>query len=165
MGGIEEVGARLVVSVKQYVSEAMASVAKRFDDVDARIKSIPHGPSGKDGRDGKDADPVLIEIAVQKAVAMIPVPKDGVDGKPGSDGKPGADADPVLIEIAVQKAVAMIPVPKDGAPGEKGEDGKSVGVDDLIPVIEEMVAKSVSDQETFAREMAEEFINGLKNVA
>jgi hypothetical protein len=142
MGGITEIGDRLIASVKQYVGDAVAGIGKRLDEFDARIKSIPHGPAGKDGRDGKDADPELVrtvvsetfpgmvervqaglEQRIDKAVSLIPVPKDGTPGRDGVDGKNGADADPALIEIAVQKAVSLIPVPKDGKDGIPGIDG------------------------------------------
>lgn len=89
------------------------------------------GEPGKDGEDGepgpagangKDADPQavatiifegviskqlveLIRAETDKAVAALPKPKDGVDGKPGADGAPGAKGDP-------------------GASGEAGKDGR-----------------------------------------
>lgn len=48
------------------------------------------GHDGKDGRDGRDVSPeevrAMLAELVTKAVADIPVPKDGRDGKDGSDG-------------------------------------------------------------------------------
>lgn len=66
------------------------------------------GKDGKDGIDGKDADPEIIKAlvaeAVQKAVALIPVAKDGRDGVDGKDGRDGLSGQP-------------------GRDGEKGADG------------------------------------------
>jgi hypothetical protein len=66
------------------------------------------GKDGKDGIDGKDADPEVIKAivaeAVQKAVALIPVAKDGRDGVDGKDGRDGLSGQP-------------------GRDGEKGSDG------------------------------------------
>lgn len=64
------------------------------------------GQKGADGEPGKDADPELIAVMVEKAVATIPRPKDGVSVTL-------ADVEPFLT-----KAVAAIPPPKDGAPAE-----------------------------------------------
>jgi hypothetical protein len=67
------------------------------------------GVDGKDGSDGKDGAPGpkgedgrsidvaevhrLISDLVSKAIAAIPVPKDGKDGRDGRDGKDGAGKD------------------------------------------------------------------------
>ena len=84
----------------------------------------PVGPAGAPGRDGADAPPVDLDAIVAKAMALIPVPKDGRDGIDGKDGAPGRDADPVDVDAFVAKAVALIPVPKDGRDGLDGKDGK-----------------------------------------
>ncbi len=60
------------------------------------------GMAGKDGRDGingKDADAVeiahialaKIDPVLTKAIADLPIPKDGVDGENGADGRDGRD--------------------------------------------------------------------------
>jgi hypothetical protein len=65
----------------------------------------PEGPPGKDGAPGIDGKSIsldevneLIQRAVKaeisKAVAEIPVAKDGADGRNGVDGAPGADGAP-----------------------------------------------------------------------
>lgn len=77
------------------------------------------GPAGKNGIDGKsvslDEVRALLADMVQKAVAQIPLPKDGKDG---------ADADPEFIRAEVQRAVDLIPKPRDGRDGMKGERGE-----------------------------------------
>src|SRR3546814_12982050 len=88
--------------------------------------------AGRDGFDGEDADPepvaALVAEQVEKAVAAIPVPK---DGEPGRDGIDGKDADPetvaALVAEQVEKAVAAIAAPKDGERGRDGIDGKDGG--------------------------------------
>lgn len=84
-------------------------------------------PTPKDGIDGKDADPELIREMVAAAVAELPPARDGLDGK---------DADPDAMDLMLAQAVARLPVPKDGA---------SVTVDDVAPMIAEAVEKAVAD--------------------
>jgi hypothetical protein len=63
---------------------------------------------------------------------MIPAPKDGEPGK----GVEIEDFIPV-IEAEIANAIAAMEPPKDGVPGV---DGKSITVDDVRPVLEELVA-------------------------
>lgn len=68
------------------------------------LAAIPLPVDGKDGADGApgadgksvSAEEVaaLVEQAVQKAVAALPVAKDGADGRDGKDGAPGIDGAP-----------------------------------------------------------------------
>lgn len=138
--------------------------------IDERLKALPvakdgeagkQGEQGPAGRDGKDAPPVDVEaIMIQiedrlaKAVAAIPVPKDGKDGlngkdgAAGKDGAPGRDAEPInrddlkgYIDREIVKAAALIPVPKDGKDGlngkdgERGQDAPPVNVDAIIETL------------------------------
>lgn len=79
------------------------------------------GPRGRDGRAGKDADPDLIvraaTEAAERAVAALPIPRDGVDGRDG------ADAEPAAVVALVERAVAEIPRPADGRHGKDGIAG------------------------------------------
>jgi hypothetical protein len=101
---------------------------------------------GEKGEPGKDADPVLVErlvfAQVEKAIAQIPMPKDGGAGAPGQDGAPGKDADPeqikALVEQQVAEAVKQIPEPKDG------QDGSSVTLADVEPLVQAVVADAVA---------------------
>jgi hypothetical protein len=107
----------------------------------------------KDGQDGKSVEIedliLVIEAEVGNAVAGIIPPK-------GEDGK-SVTVDDVLpmLEEMVEKRVATIPVPRDGKdavvdPVEvanllvdlmpKPADGKSVSIEDIRPVVEELVA-------------------------
>ena len=80
------------------------------DGADGVGEPGPVGPVGPAGQDGKDADPEVIRAivteAVQKAVALIPVAKDGRDGVDGKDGRDGLSGQP-------------------GRDGEKGMDGRN----------------------------------------
>jgi hypothetical protein len=95
------------------------------------LSSIQLPKDGKDGVDGKDVDPQVIREMVQTelsaAVAAIPVPKNGRDG---ADGK---DADESAI---IEKIMSQIVMP---------QDGKSVTVDDVAPLIDELVTKRVAE--------------------
>jgi integrin beta 3 len=80
------------------------------------------GNDGSAGLDGKDADPqeiaALLLPEVEKAVAAIPVPKDGRDGTDVDFTKVAH-----LVAEEVAKVAAKIPVPKDGKDGANGKDG------------------------------------------
>lgn len=86
----------------------------------------------KDGRDGQDADPAEVERLVSEAVARIPAPMNGLDGKDGSSVTV-EDVAP-LIERQIAEAVAVMPPARDGKDGRDGRDGQSIdGVDvDII---------------------------------
>lgn len=135
------------------------SAIPSLDDI---VAKIPPAPAGKDAdleivknyviaevatiprpRDGKDADlaeiAALVQTEVGKAVASLPVPKNGADGTSVSL----EDVLPVVSAL-VTKAVSEIPTPKDGAPGAPGVDGASVSLDEVVPVIEAQVQKAVA---------------------
>jgi hypothetical protein len=64
-------------------------------------KAGADGLPGKDGTPGIDGKSVsteelaeIVRLAVEKAVALIPVAKDGVDGRDGVDGSAGANGAP-----------------------------------------------------------------------
>lgn len=150
----------------------------------------PQGEPGKDGAPGKGVDPETLAVAIadgvekalpgavqkaldalipelaSKAAALIPPPKDGIDGKSpdeaailasvtermlravdalpkAQDGRDGRDAADVDIDAVVAKVLPLVPVPQNGAdgrPGRDGVDGKSVTLDDLMPAFEAKVA-------------------------
>jgi hypothetical protein len=109
---------------------AVAQLERQVADRLATLKDGEPGRDGSDGKDGADADPEVIRALVVEAVAQIPRPKDGVDGKEGPAGKSVTIEDVTpLIEARVAEAMAAIPVPrdgvdgKDGAPGERGPEG------------------------------------------
>ncbi|OUL98555.1 hypothetical protein [Variovorax sp. JS1663] len=62
-------------------------------------------------------------------IDQLPAPKDGKDGV---DGK---DADPIQIKALVDEAVALIPAPKDGT---------SVTVEDVAPMVDNLVKAAVA---------------------
>lgn len=72
------------------------------------------------GRDGKDADIEVVRAIIVEEVAKV-APADG------------KDADPEVIRSMVVEEVAKVEVPA-------GKDGQSVTIDDVRPLIEEMVA-------------------------
>lgn len=72
------------------------------------------------GRDGKDADIEVVRAIIVEEVAKV-APADG------------KDADPEVIRSMVVEEVAKVEIPA-------GKDGQSVTVDDVRPLIEEMVA-------------------------
>ena len=123
----------IVPVVKDAIAAAQKPLIERLDALEKRAPE--KGEPGLPGADGAsvsmdDVTPVL-EAMVGRAVAAIPVPKDGADGAPGRDGEPGKDGAsvsiddvaPVLAEM-VEKAVAALPPPPKGEPGEPGQKGE-----------------------------------------
>jgi len=122
------------------MKSAMAPFLKRISELETLIKEIEARPPARDGEpglpgmNGKDADPLAllgaIDLSVAKAVALLPVPKDGT---------PGASVDPATVDAMVfshvTKAMAAIPVPKDG---------HSPTVDDVAPLIVGEVQKHIA---------------------
>ena len=147
------------------IQRAVAPLRDEIEFLKAQLASIDRTPGkdGKDGADGKDgksftvdeAQPLIdqavalirenAEKAIEKAVAAIPVPKDGRDGIDGKDGKDGEkgekgedgtgmadlliDRDGVLIATYTDgrmKSLGQV-VGKDGKDGVDGKDG--IGLD------------------------------------
>jgi hypothetical protein len=93
----------------------------------------------------------MVNAAVAKAIAALPVPANGKDGEAGPRGK---DADPVdyaqlsaaLAPVAAEaaaKAVADLPKPErgpQGEPGEKGADGRDADPIEVKDVVSELIA-------------------------
>ena len=146
--------------VPDYVSEATTPLAKRIDDVVAQVASIPSGEKGEKGDPGPMPSAEEIQAALlEKAVALMPVAKDGRDGrdvdmevmramiaqavselpKP-SDGKDGRDADMDALKAFITKCVSEIP---PAAPGKEGEPGKDFDPAMLAAAIEEGVRKAL----------------------
>jgi hypothetical protein len=140
--------------VRDFVSEQVKGFGERLAVIEQRApekgdKGDP-GLPGSDGKDGAsiaidDIIPVVAE-QVQKAVAGLPVAKDGVAGSDGIDGQPGKDgidgkdaapvkrddilaaikSDPTIIADAVAEYLKVNPPPsgRDGINGKDGLDGK-----------------------------------------
>jgi hypothetical protein len=149
----------LIDDLAGYVKSAVQPLSDRIKALEDRgpIK----GADGKDGVDGKsvtvdDVRP-LIEDQVRAAIASLPAPKDGKDGKEGApgkdgldgkDGAPGKDCDMGAVFAHIDALVKAIPAAKDGKdgqPGVNGKDGRD-GVDgkDAEPVSEAAIADAVA---------------------
>jgi hypothetical protein len=99
------------MSVKQFGDEIVAAVRALMDskiaDVNARIELVQSELAA------------LVASKIAEAIAQLPVPKDGVDGKDGRDGIDGKDGAPGKDGEKGQDGVDG----KDGAPGLDGKDG------------------------------------------
>lgn len=105
------------------------------------------GEPGRDGINGKDAEPVDYDVVAQKAAVLVPVPKDGKDGKDGLGlVSASIDQDGTLLltmtDGSVKAVGTVVGRPgRDGMPGvpgrtgDKGADGKDgidgLGIDDI----------------------------------
>lgn len=110
-------GEQMVEVVRSYVDEATAPLLRRIHELEKR-----QPVAGDPGRDGtsvtvEDVAPLIAE-AVERAISLLPIPKDG------RDGLDGASVDPSEVERMVadgiEKAVATLPAPRDGKDGVDG---------------------------------------------
>jgi hypothetical protein len=153
MSQVKDLADQVIVAVKGYTSKALADLASRVEQFEAKLAAIPAPLKGDKGDAGDNADPALVEALVQqhvaKAVEAIPPP---VHGK---------DADPEQIAIAVTKAVEALPKPQNGKdvteeqltaavskhlaehPIPIPKDGTSVTADDVLPQLRVELAKAV----------------------
>jgi integrin beta 3 len=102
--------------------------------------------------------------AIDKRLAEMPIPKDGIDGK---DGK---DAEPVDQKAIVDAVLARMPAPepgvpgvpgKDGENGKDGQDGASVSLDDVKALLEPELAKWELDFERRAQDLLQKAIDRM----
>lgn len=102
--------------------------------------------------------------AVERRLAEMPAPKDGIDG---SDGKDGKDAAPVDTAAIVAAVVAQIPKPADGRDGKDGKDGKdgengaSFTAAEAKALLEPELAKWALDFERRAQDTLQKTIDRL----
>lgn len=153
---IKKLGDEIVQVVREYVGQQLASVSKQLGELTVRLDQMPVAKDGKDGLDGKDADPEAIAAMVRDEVAALPRPLDG-------KSVTVEEVAPMIAE-EVGKAVAALPTPKDGENGKDAEpvdldalkatllaeiptpqDGKSVTLDDVEPMVSDLVAKAVAE--------------------
>ena len=85
------------------IDEIIQGIQKPVDGI--------NGQDGKDGRDGKDGTSVslediqkLIDVEVNKRMALIPKAIDGINGIDGKDGLPGRDAAHIEILPGIDEA-------------------------------------------------------------
>jgi len=140
----------VLVTVREWVEPAFASVFDRIESVERKLSEIPAGPPGERGKDGRDADPVLIEKLVQasvtNAVAMLPKPQDGKDGK---------SIDSAFIVAEIERAVENLPKPRDGADGRDADPAQiAAAIADGAAIVNQAFS-----------EMADELIRGLEDEA
>lgn len=101
------------VIVREHVERATAPLFARIAELEARPEQRGvQGEPGKDGADGVSVDPLAVERMVAEAVAIavatLPAPVAGNDGRDGIDGRDGLPG-------------------KDGIAGERGKDGAGIG--------------------------------------
>lgn len=97
------------------------------------VKDGKDGRDGVDGAPGKDADmddvAKMVDTIVDAQLKHWGPPKNGVDGKDGQDGLNG---------VAGRDGI-------DGKDGLNGKDGTSVTIDDIHPLVADLVSKAVGD--------------------
>lgn len=135
MDRIDKVADAVATALKGFVARALTPIAERLSAVESRQpeKGEPgtngtngiDGTNGKDGLNGKDAEVdyariettlearfrALIDAGITKAVAELPKPLDGRDGR---------DVSAEDVALLVRAAVAELPKPQDGRDGKDG---------------------------------------------
>jgi hypothetical protein len=105
-------------AVKLYVSQSVAGLVKRADELERRLAALP---VPQDGKDGKDA--VIDEARLKMLIAeLIPVPVNGKDGAPGENGNDGRDGNDGSSGKDGTDGLNGLPG-RDGQDGADGKDG------------------------------------------
>lgn len=112
------------------------------DQVVEALKSDSEAVAMLKGEPGSVGPPVNIEEVVTRAVALIPKPKDGENGRDGTSVTTEQIADVVRqrfdtwalefereAEARQRHAMGLVPLPRDGTDGRDGRDG--FGLDDF----------------------------------
>jgi hypothetical protein len=127
------------------LSEMMAGiiaeeVGKAVAPLNSRLTELESRPAPEKG----DVSALVAEQVV-KAVANIPVPRDGTDGKDGADGRGVRslliDRNGELVatmDDGETKALGPV-IGKDGAPGKDGRDGFGLDDFDCQPIDERTI--------------------------
>jgi integrin beta 3 len=114
--------------IEEHVAKAVAPLNARIADLEAR----PAPEKGEPGEDGKSIDPAAVEemvaSTVAKAVAELPKPKDGNDGKDAANIVEALKDSGELV-LTLQDGRLIRTGIRDGKDGERGNDG--FGFDDL----------------------------------
>lgn len=146
-----------VTAVKQYVSDAVNGVSSRIALIEQKVAEFKDFDPNPLKEEVKTLVKSEVESTVKEAVSLIPVPKDGLDGKDGENGTSVALED-VLTDMLPQvqryakELVEAIPLPKDGIdgkdgldgnPGEKGEKGDSVTIDQVMQFASPLILEEV----------------------
>jgi integrin beta 3 len=100
--------------IKSHIAEIVGPLRDKLSEIEQR--PAPAGPPGKDA--DPDVVAAMVKDAVAIAVAALPPPADGKDGRDGVDGRDGAPG-----ERGADGASG-----NDGAPGLDGKDGRD-GID------------------------------------
>lgn len=135
MSEMAQIADRVVEAMRGYVGKAVDAISKRVGELEVSVVSI-------------DDVAVLVTervaAEVEKAVALLPEPENGRDGRDGVDGHElPVDLVEKMVAVSVAAAVAQIPVPRDGKDGNDGRDGVD-GHDVPIDVVEGTVAERVA---------------------
>lgn len=163
------IGPEMQTALSVMVAEAVKGIpvptAPELPDIASMVsEAVKALPAPKDG---KDAEPVDMEAvksmvgdAVKEAVDALPAPKDGKDADPvDMDAVKAEITDQVQVErVQLEKALAvdlpaMVKEAVDALP--KPVDGKSVTVDEIRPVLADLVKEAVAEIEIEVPELPE----------
>jgi hypothetical protein len=155
----------IIASVKEYIERALSPLDNRLKQLEARPapEKGEKGDAGLNGKDGTNGVSVNLDDVlplVDKFLADIRIPKDGLDGTHGKDGKDGLDGQSVTVDQVremfmdmyqihqaqwaldferraqdiLQRSIDRIEKPRDGKDGKDGRDG--LGVEDFDATID-----------------------------
>lgn len=137
---------------------------KIHNAVEFAVGLIPKPKDGADGKDGKDAEPVDLDDLVSRAAKLIPPGEKGERGEKGEAGERGPQGEPgaagpagergekgdrgegVSYDIVTDIIIDQVKEYLEANPplnGKDGKDGSSVTVDDVRPLVLDLVDEAV----------------------
>lgn len=124
----QAIAAALAPVIKAQIAAATAPLEAQIKELAGRapLQGEP-GPAGKDGPSDETVAEAIADM-VARAVAALPPPAAGADGRDGRD----ADEEAITAKVmaSINDKLAQISIPKDGADGKDGKDG--VGLADAL---------------------------------
>jgi hypothetical protein len=157
---VKQIADDVIGAVRDYVEKALSPIDNRLKQLEARPapEKGDKGDAGINGKDGTDGVSVSLDDLlplVDKFLADIRIPRDGIDGINGKDGRDGVDGQSVTVEQVrelfldmyqvhqaqwaldferraqdiLQRSIDRIEKPRDGRDGKDGRDG--LGVEDF----------------------------------
>jgi hypothetical protein len=153
----QQLGEDVVSIVRSFMEREIAPMKAANESLKARIAALEARPEPEKGEDGKSIDPAsveaMVEGAVAKAVAELPTPQNGNDGKDAA-GIVEALKDNGELVLTLSDGRLVRTGIRDGEKGLDGRDGFSLDDFDCEPVDERtMRLKFTRGEETHSYEL------------
>jgi hypothetical protein len=153
----QQLGEDVVSIVRSFMEREIAPMKAENESLKARIAALEARPQPEKGEDGKSIDPAAVEAmvegAVAKAVAELPAPQNGNDGKDAAGIVEALKDNGELVLTLADGRLVRTGI-RDGEKGLDGRDGFSLDDFDCEPVDERtMRLKFTRGEETHSYEL------------